>query len=454
MPPRWFGTDGIRGAFGAPPITPEQILKLGWATGRVLVEENSGAEPCRVLIGKDTRVSGYLLESALESGFSAAGVHIDLVGPLPTPAIAYLTQAAEASAGVVISASHNPYTDNGIKLFSHAGTKLEDRLLIAIEDMMEQPLVCAPARALGKASRMADAAERYLDFCKRCFPNPLSLKSLRIVVDCANGAAYEVAPKLLHDLGAEVIPIAAEPDGFNINENCGSTCLATLTEAVQTHQAHLGAALDGDADRVLLADANGNCVDGDQILYLIARHRQATGRLAGGVAGTVLSNLGLEQGLGELGIEFERTQVGDRHIYRRLMEKNWQLGGETSGHTLCLDKSNAGDGLLTLLEVLQVILETGDSLDTLAARMPVYPQIMRNVLVPPRSGAGLAQDPMVTRCVERIERQLGDSGRVILRPSGTEPLVRVMVEGTDEEQVDAYSREIADVVAERAADSG
>ena len=448
MPTRWFGTDGIRGAFGEPPITPEQILKLGWATGRVLAREDPDA-PCRVLIGKDTRVSGYLLESALEAGFSAAGVHIDLVGPLPTPAIAHLTEATEASAGVVISASHNPYTDNGIKLFSHAGTKLTDRLLAEIETMMDEPLVCVPSQALGKASRMDDATDRYLDFCKRCLPNPLSLKSLRIVIDCANGAAYEVAPKLLADLGAEVIPIAVDPDGFNINRDCGSTHLDGLIRAVQEQGADLGAALDGDADRVLLADKHGNRVDGDQILYLLARQRQASGRLVGGVVGTVLSNLGLEQGLAALDIAFERTQVGDRHIHRRLVEKQWQLGGETSGHTLCLDKSNAGDGLLTLLEVLQVILETGRPLDELAGAMPLYPQVMLNVSVPVRGGEALARDPMVTRCVERIERQLGNDGRVILRPSGTEPVMRVMVEGVDAEQVGAYGRELADVVAER-----
>jgi len=439
---RLFGTDGIRGRVGEEPITPETVLKLGWAAGRVLGGRDG--EPGKVLIGKDTRVSGYLLESALESGLSAAGVDIRLLGPMPTPGIAYLTRTARARAGIVISASHNPYEDNGIKFFSAEGTKLPDEVEAEIERTMREPLrTVAPAK-LGKARRYDDAAGRYIEFCKSTFPTRLTLAGLKIVVDSANGAAYYVAPHVFSELGAQVVAVANEPDGFNINLDCGSTHPATLQQAVRYHGADIGVALDGDGDRAILVDERGEVVDGDALLYVIGLARHRAGVLRGGVAGTLMSNLGLEQALAERGIPFARAAVGDRHVLNLLAERGWELGGETSGHILCLDKSSTGDGIIAALQVLAALVESGKRLSQLVAGLTLYPQRLVNVRTTRRFD--LKASPGVAGAVADAERELGNHGRVLLRPSGTEPVVRVMVEGRDAAQVERLAQHLAESV--------
>ena len=439
---RLFGTDGIRGKVGEEPITPETVLKLGWAVGHVLGARDGASG--KVLIGKDTRVSGYLLESALESGLCAAGVDIRLLGPMPTPGIAYLTRTARARAGIVISASHNLYEDNGIKFFSAEGTKLPDEVEAEIERTMREPLrTVAPAR-LGKVRRYDDAAGRYIEFCKSTFPSRLTLAGLKIVVDCANGAAYNIAPLVFSELGATVIAVANEPDGFNINFECGSTHPAMLQQAVRYHAADFGIALDGDGDRVILVDENANIVDGDQLLYIIALARHRAGTLRGGIVGTLMSNLGLEQALAAHNIPFARAAVGDRYVLGLLGEQGWEVGGEASGHILCLDKSSTGDGIIAALQVLAALKESGKTLGQLKSGMTLYPQSLVNVRMQRRFD--LKASAQVTRAVAEAERELGSQGRVVLRPSGTEPVVRVMVEGRDPAQVEALTRRLADCV--------
>ncbi len=418
-------------------------MKLGWAAGQVL---GSAGDGDKVLVGKDTRISGYLLESALEAGFSAAGVNISLLGPMPTPGIAYLTRTARACAGVVISASHNPYHDNGIKIFSAEGTKLDDALVAAIDRAMQGEMTCVDSSRLGRAERFSDAQGRYIEFCKNTFPRSLSLSGLKVVIDCANGAGYEVAPRVLAELGVDVVAIGNRPDGYNINRECGSTSLDGLKARVLQERAALGIALDGDADRVLLVDETGHGVDGDQILYLLAGHRQARGNLGGGVVGTLMTNLGLQQALEQRKIPFCRTGVGDRFVHETLVGKGWLLGGETSGHIICLDKGTTGDGIVAALEVMQVMLEAGQPLSTLVAGMRVYPQEMINVDADGANAGALVESARVRAAVEAAETELGDQGRVVLRPSGTEPLVRVMIEGEDVGKVDRLARMVASAV--------
>ncbi|MDA8390193.1 MAG: phosphoglucosamine mutase [Gammaproteobacteria bacterium] len=444
----YFGTDGIRGRVGEEPISPETILKLGWAAGRVLL----GSERGSVLIGKDTRVSGYLLESALEAGLAAAGADIRLIGPIPTPGIAYLTRTTRAQAGIVISASHNPYEDNGIKFFSSQGTKLPDDIELAIEDMMARPLRAVESSALGKVRRFPDAAGRYIEFCKSAFPYRLDLDGLRIVVDCAHGATYQTAPHVFGELGADVIPIGVAPDGFNINRACGSTCPETVRDAVLEHRADLGVALDGDGDRVIMVDHRGEIIDGDRILFIIASHRQRMGQIVSGVVGTLMSNVGLEQALKRLAIPFRRAAVGDRHVMAVLNETGWQLGGEASGHVICLDKSTTGDGTIAALQVLWAMRESNSSLANLAAGIEVYPQTIINVSLRRGLAAGdVIRSPSVQAALHEVEQNLGEQGRVVLRASGTEPVVRVMVEAADPAMVVELSRHLAKAVEQAAA---
>ncbi len=442
MSKRYFGTDGIRGCVGEEPITPETVLKLGWAAGRVLGQGSS--DHAKILVGKDTRVSGYLLESALEAGLSAAGVDIRLLGPMPTPAIAYLTRTARARAGIVISASHNPFQDNGIKFFSSDGSKLPDEVEFAIERAMGEPLCTVAPDKLGKAKRYEDAGGRYIEFCKSTFPHRLSLEGLKIVVDCANGAAYHVAPLVFSELGAEVIAIANDPDGFNINKDCGSTHPALLQKTVLELGADVGIALDGDGDRVILVDSRGEVVDGDQILYVTAMSRHAAGRLRGGVVGTLMTNLGLEHALAASNIPFKRAQVGDRYVMNMLHQDGWELGGETSGHIICLDKSTTGDGIVAALEVLAVLVQSGKSLADLKSGMQVYPQTMINVRMTRRFDIKTSKEVMLT--LGAVEKELAANGRVVLRASGTEPVVRVMVEGRDALLIERLGQALADTV--------
>lgn len=440
-----FGTDGVRGRVGSEPITPQTVMKLGWAAGCVFSRSGSGS---KVLIGKDTRISGYLLESALEAGFASAGVDVSLIGPIPTPGIAYLTLISRACAGVVISASHNPYYDNGIKIFSAEGTKLNDKLVAQIDDLMRQPMKCAESVDIGRAERFTGAHDRYIEYCKSTLPAKLSLAGIRIVVDCANGAAYEVAPRILDELGADLVAIANQPDGFNINQRCGSTHLDKLAASVVEQSASIGIALDGDADRVLLIDETGRKVDGDQILYLIARYRHDMDTLEGGVAGTLMTNLGLELALKNMSIPFVRTRVGDRYVHEALIEKGWLLGGEASGHVICLDKASTGDGIVVALEVLQIMLQTGKPLSELVAGMEIYPQKMINVRVQGCDAKDLVTSKTVAVAVVEAEQEMGDNSRVVLRPSGTEPLIRVMIESKQPEHVERLTQQIADVVAQ------
>lgn len=447
MSRKYFGTDGVRGRVGQAPITPDFVMRLGYAAGKVLLgscEMPKGERPA-VLIGKDTRLSGYMLESALEAGFSAAGVDVCLVGPLPTPAVAYLTRALRLQAGIVISASHNPYYDNGIKFFSAQGSKLADDLELAIEAEIDQPLVCVSSAELGRAKRIDDAAGRYIEFCKSTFPNALDLRGLKIVVDCAHGAAYHIAPSVFHELGADVISIGAQPNGLNINEGHGATAPAALSEAVVAQRADLGIALDGDADRLLMVDADGQLYDGDQLLYAIVKNRSRAAPVAG-VVGTLMSNLALEHALGKLDIPFARAAVGDRYVVEMLAERGWLYGGENSGHILALDCHTTGDGIVAALQVLAAMREAGGSLKELLGDLVLYPQKLINV--PVRRGFSWRDHPAIIAALSVVESRMDGRGRVLLRASGTEPVLRVMVEGEDRAEVADAAEELARVVQE------
>jgi phosphoglucosamine mutase len=445
MTRKYFGTDGVRGTVGSSPMTPDFVLRLGYAAGKVL--SGDGSHPA-VLIGKDTRISGYMIESALEAGFSAAGVDVHMCGPMPTPAVAYLTRALRLSAGVVISASHNPYPDNGIKFFSGDGFKLPDDTEARIEAEMERPMGCNEAGKLGKVWRVDDAAGRYIEFCKSTFPGQLDLKGLKIVVDCAHGAAYHVAPHVFHELGAEVAAIGVEPDGMNINENTGATSPSALMQQVRNENADLGIALDGDADRVLMVDGAGRSYDGDQLLYVIARHRAANraknGGKMSGVAGTLMTNLAFEKAMQRLGIPFGRARVGDRYVLEMMREKGWELGGENSGHVICLDKHTTGDGIVSALQVLHAMREARASLAELTAELVMYPQVLVNVQVP--RGFDWRKHSTIEKAQAEAEQSLDGKGRVLLRPSGTEPVLRVMVEGEPREAIESAAHSIAQAV--------
>ncbi len=446
---KYFGTDGVRGRVGESPITPEFVMRLGFAAGEVLVRRSAlpkGAHPA-VLIGKDTRISGYMLEAALEAGFSAAGVDVMLTGPLPTPAIAYLTRALRLQAGVVISASHNPYEDNGIKFFSADGSKLPDAVESDIEERLDREIRCKESASLGRARRVDDAAGRYIEFCKSTFPTALDLRGMRIVVDCANGATYQVAPHVFHELGADVDTIGVQPDGFNINSKAGTVYPEALKQAVLGHGADLGIALDGDGDRVLICDAQGKLYDGDELLYVIARERAKDGGLKG-VAGTLMTNLALERALEEMRVPFARAKVGDRYVLEMLQEKSWQLGGENSGHIICLDKHTTGDGIVSALQVLSAIRSSGATLSNLCGGLKLYPQELLNVRVP--AGFDWQKQPAITKAKLEAEKTLGADGRVLLRPSGTEPVLRVMVEGKDDAAVRSLAKKIAEAVQQAA----
>lgn len=436
---RYFGTDGVRGRVGEAPITADFVLRLGFAAGKVL----AGAAPAQgaggigsagasgrpaVIVGKDTRVSGYMLEAALQAGFSAAGVDVLLSGPIPTPAIAYLTRALRLSAGVVISASHNPYEDNGIKFFSADGNKLPDELEAAIEAQMDEPIACVPSRSLGRARRIDDAAGRYIEFCKSSFPGALDLRGLRLVVDCAHGAGYHTTPHVFHELGADVVPIGVSPNGLNINDGCGATETEALRRAVLEHKADLGIAVDGDADRLMMVDASGRLYNGDELLYVIVRDRREREPVPGAV-GTLMSNLGLEQALGRLGVQFERAKVGDRYVLETLQQKGWRYGGESSGHLLCLDCHTTGDGTISALQVLSAIRASDATLAELCADLRMFPQKLVNVRID--KGFDWRGSATLARAREEVERELGDEGRILIRPSGTEPLLRLMVEARE-----------------------
>ena len=432
MTKKYFGTDGIRGKAGEYPITPDFVMRLGYAAGKVLTSVSGnlakGAHPA-VLIGKDTRISGYMLEAALEAGLSAAGVDVLLTGPMPTPAVAYLTRALRAQAGIVISASHNPYYDNGIKFFSSEGAKLGDDIEHAIEAELDKPMQVMESAMLGKARRIDDAAGRYIEFCKSTFPNDMDLRGLKIVLDCAHGATYHVAPNVFHELGAEIISIGNKPDGLNINELVGSTHPQALKKAVLEHQADLGIAFDGDGDRVMMVDAHGNLLDGDQLLYIIALGLHAKGELKGGVAGTLMTNLALEHALQNNNIPFARAKVGDRYVLELLNEKKWLLGGENSGHILTLDKHSSGDAIIAALQVLHALILSGKTLADLRADLVLYPQVLINVVTAKK--VDLDRHDQIQAAVKTAEKELAGRGRVVLRASGTEPKIRVMVEGED-----------------------
>lgn len=437
MTRKYFGTDGIRGKVGQYPITPDFVLKLGWAAGKVFARQGRS----KILIGKDTRISGYMFESALEAGLAAAGVDSLLLGPMPTPAIAYLTRTFRADAGIVISASHNAYEDNGIKFFSANGTKLADEIERAIEAQMEQEMITEPSASLGKARRVEDAAGRYIEFCKGTVPRGLSLKGLKIVVDCANGATYHIAPQVLRELGAEVLELATAPNGVNINEGCGSTSPEVLQKIVQVEQADLGLALDGDGDRLIMVDHRGEVVDGDELLLIIALALKAEGQFEGGLVGTLMSNFGMELALNTHSIPFVRAQVGDRYVMEQLVNHGWFLGGESSGHIICRNLTSTGDGIVAALQVLQAIVQSGRTLAELKSQMQKLPQHMINVrLLQPGDPTLL---PQVRQAVRQVETELAGQGRVLLRPSGTEPVVRVMVEGADIDQVKELSQRLA-----------
>ncbi|HCT8174659.1 phosphoglucosamine mutase [Proteus mirabilis] len=437
---KYFGTDGIRGKVGDSPITPDFVLKLGWAAGKVLARHGSR----KIIIGKDTRISGYMLESALEAGLAAAGLSASFTGPMPTPAVAYLTRTFRAEAGIVISASHNPYYDNGIKFFSIDGTKLPDEVEEAIEAEMEKPITCVESAELGRANRIVDAAGRYIEFCKGTFPNENNLNGLKVVVDCAHGATYHIAPNVFRELGAEVITIGCEPTGININDECGATDVRMLQKRVLEEGADVGLAFDGDGDRIIMVDHKGLKVDGDQILYIIAREALRQGQLRGGAVGTLMSNMGLEIALKQLGIPFVRAKVGDRYVLEKLQEKGWRLGAENSGHIILLDKTTTGDGIVAGLQVLSAMVRNHMSLHDLCSGMKLLPQILVNVRFTGN------HDPLqlteVQQVAKEVEAELGGKGRVLLRKSGTEPLIRVMVEGENEEQVTAMANRIADAV--------
>ena len=441
MARKYFGTDGIRGLVGVAPITPDFVMRLGYAAGKVLAKTTSSASGRpTVLIGKDTRISGYMLESALEAGFNAAGVDVLLAGPTPTPAVAYLTRALRLSAGVVISASHNPFHDNGIKFFSNKGTKLPDSVELEIEDMIDQPMTCVSPEKMGRAKRLQHSQGRYIEFCKGTFPNELDLRGLRIVVDCANGAAYDIAPHVLHELGAEVIAIGNKPDGFNINDGYGATAPKAMAAAVLEHRADLGIALDGDADRLVMCDRHGRIYNGDELLYIMVRDRMTTGPVAGAV-GTLMTNMALEVMFKELGVGFARAKVGDRYVLEMMREHGWLFGGEGSGHLLALDKHTTGDGLVSALQVLSALKRSGKSLDECCADLVLFPQTLINVRVP--AGFDWTKNAEMVAEKEAVEKELGDDGRVLIRASGTEPLVRVMVEARNAALAESTARRIA-----------
>ncbi len=437
---KYFGTDGIRGHVGLSNINPEFILKLGWAVGRVLANEDRKT----VVIGKDTRVSGYMLESALEAGLSAAGVDVKLLGPMPTPAVAYLTQTLRASAGIVISASHNPFQDNGIKFFSADGMKLPDDIELAIEAEMDKQLETVTSGILGKVTRINDAPGRYIEFCKSTIPSMTRLTGLKIVVDCAHGATYHIAPNVFRELGADVVSINDKPNGFNINQNCGSTSPALLQKHVVDNHADIGIALDGDGDRVIMVDSLGRLVNGDQILYIIAKDRFQKGLLHGGVVGTLMSNYGLEKAITDLGVSFVRANVGDRYVLDSLREHHWKIGGESSGHIVCLDKTTTGDGIIAALQVLTIIIKLGKTLHQLCEEINLLPQALVNLTT--QHAADLVKRQEVKVLVERLSQALEGKGRVLLRPSGTEPLLRIMVEGLDEQHVHQEAQKLADEI--------
>ena len=450
MTRKYFGTDGVRGRVGESPITPDFAMRLGYAAGKALLRravESEGDRPS-VLIGKDTRLSGYMLESALEAGFSAAGVDVCLVGPMPTPAVAYLTRALRLQAGIVISASHNPYYDNGIKFFSAHGTKLPDEVELAIEAGVDQPMACVASADLGRVMRIEDARGRYIEFCKSTFPNDLDLRGLKIVVDCAHGAAYHIAPSVFHELGAEVVAIGAQPNGLNINDGVGATAPKALCDAVLTHRADLGIALDGDADRVQMVDAQGRLYDGDQVLYAIVRNRAQHAPVKG-VVGTLMSNLALEHALSKIDVPFARAAVGDRYVVEMLKDKGWLYGGENSGHILALDRHTTGDGIIAALQVLAALREEGGGLGELLGDLRLYPQKLINV--PMLRGFPWRDDPQIQRALSQVEARIAGRGRVLLRASGTEPLLRVMVEGEDAQEVAATAESLAAVVRDVAA---
>ncbi|MGM8061779.1 phosphoglucosamine mutase [Vogesella indigofera] len=437
MSRKYFGTDGVRGEVGQFPITPDFVLRLGYAAGKVLVDHERQEHPT-VIIGKDTRISGYMLEAALQAGLTAAGVNVLLTGPLPTPGIAYLTRALRLSAGVMISASHNPYQDNGIKFFAEGGKKLDDALEREIEAMLDSPMQTSPSRELGRARRIDGAADRYIEFCKSTFPNERNLKGLKLVVDCAHGATYHIAPKVFHELGAEVITIGGEPNGYNINDGVGATHTEAISQAVLQHGADLGISLDGDGDRLMMADRHGKVYDGDQLIYVIAKARAARGQLGGGVVGTVMTNLAMELALQQQGIAFGRAKVGDRYVLELLHKNGWQVGGEASGHVLCLDKHTTGDGIISSLQVLAALAELDSDLATICSDWQPFPQKMINVRLN-------GQDWQAASAAKYAEAQLAlaGRGRVVLRPSGTEPVVRVMVEADELALAEQWAGQIA-----------
>lgn len=439
MSRKYFGTDGIRGPVGGHPINAEFVLKLGWAAGRVLSPSGGGT----ILIGKDTRISGYILESALEAGLASAGVNVLLLGPMPTPAVAYLTRAVSAAAGIVISASHNPYADNGIKFFSPDGQKISDADEERIENVLAESMTTVPSAALGRAKRLDDAVGRYVEFCKNTVPTSLSLKGLTLVVDCAHGAAYKIAPAVFRELDAEVITLGCEPDGLNINAGFGATSPQALAETVVREGADMGIALDGDADRLIMVDHNGEIVDGDELLFVLTEHAQQAGKFRGGVVGTKMSNHGLAQALAARDIPFVRADVGDRYVLAELNQREWSLGGEGSGHLLCLEQTTTGDGIVAALQVIKAVRERQESLATLKAGMTKLPQIMINVR---NVTAAVLEQPELQAAVNEVEAALAGSGRVLLRPSGTEPVVRVMVEGENEREIKAHAEQLADLI--------
>ncbi|CAH0264131.1 Phosphoglucosamine mutase [Massilia sp. Bi118] len=441
MARKYFGTDGVRGLVGVAPITPDFVMRLGYAAGKVLAKGSTGASGRpTVLIGKDTRISGYLLEASLEAGFSAAGVDVMLAGPMPTPAIAYLVRALRLQAGVVISASHNPFQDNGIKFFSEHGTKLPDAVELEIEEAIDQPMGCVSSEKLGRATRLRDAQGRYIEFCKSTFPNELDLRGMKIVVDCAHGAAYAIAPHVFHELGAEVIELGTKPDGFNINDGIGATAPKAMAQAVVEHQADLGIALDGDADRLIMCDANGRLYNGDELLYVMVRARMATGKVEGAV-GTLMTNMALEVAFKEMGVGFARAKVGDRYVLEMMQEKGWLFGGEGSGHLLALDKHSTGDGIVSALQVLSALRRSNQGLAECCKELVLFPQTLINLRVKP--GFDWTRNEAVVAEKELVERELGERGRVLIRASGTEPLVRVMVEAKEAELAESMAKRIA-----------
>lgn len=442
-PRKYFGTDGIRGRVGTSPVNAEFVLKLGWAVGKVLARTEHG----KVLIGKDTRISGYMFESVLEAGLSAAGVDTHLLGPMPTPAIAYLTRTLRAQAGIVISASHNPYYDNGIKFFSSQGLKLADELELAIEEQLEQPMTTVDSAKLGKALRIVDAPGRYIEFCKSTVSSDITLNGLKLVVDCANGATYHIAPNVFRELGAEVIEMGVDPNGLNINFECGAMHPEALRDSVLKNKADLGIALDGDGDRVIMIDHQGNILDGDALLYIIANHRIELGTLKGGVVGTVMTNLGLEEALVAQGVEFSRVPVGDRHIVAELAKRQWHIGGEPSGHIICSDAIPTGDGIIAALQVLSAMRHKQQSLHQLTKKLHKYPQVLVNV----KTTADPSQSLTIQDAIQQVQNTLGKAGRVLLRRSGTEPLVRVMVEGEDAVKVGELANYLAGLIQKECA---